>query len=108
MTDIDPSEDVRIGRGPDRVTAMLPLAGAITEEWHRRYDALAKAHDVPAMILPGERSWIVVTIPVPAERADVEAALDAARGLGAKIAEDEESAAETEAVVREWWARQRP
>ena len=107
MTEIDPSAEIRISRDADRVTAMLPLDGPVTQEWHHRYDALAKAHDVRATIAEREKAWIVVSLSVPAERADIEATMDAARDLIAKIEADDQSAAQAEGIIRDWWARQR-
>jgi hypothetical protein len=72
-----------------------------------RYDALAKARDVRATIVEREKAWIVVSLSVPAEPADNEATMDAARDLIAKIEADDQSAAQAEGIIREWWARQR-
>jgi hypothetical protein len=44
---------------------------------------------------------------VPAERADIEATMEATRNLIAKIEADDQSAAQAEGIIREWWARQR-
>jgi hypothetical protein len=44
---------------------------------------------------------------VPAKRADIEATMDAARNLIAKIEVDDQSAAQAEGIIRERWARQR-
>lgn len=81
---------------------------AVTQQWHHRYDALAKAQGIPAVIMEREKAWIVVTVTAPAERADIEATMDAARGLLVKIEADDRSAAEAEGIIREWWARQQP
>ena len=107
MTDIDPSAEIRISRELDSVHVTLPLDGPVTPQWHRRYEALAKAQDLRAII--GEReknAWIVVSLPVPAERADIEATLDAAHDLIAKINADVTLAVQAEDIIREWWARQ--
>ena len=59
------------------------------------------------MIGEREKAWIVVSLPVPAERADIEATLDAARDLIAKIEANVTLAVQAEDIIREWWARQR-
>ncbi len=108
MTDIDPGADIQVSHQGDHVIAMLPLDSPVTQEWHHRYDTLAQAQGVPARIMQRERAWIVVTLPIDAERTGIETTLNAARQLIAKIRADDQSAAEAEALVREWWAHQRP
>jgi HSP20 family molecular chaperone IbpA len=107
MTDIDTSADIDISVHDGQLTVRLPLAGPITHEWQRRYHTLARANDVPAKIMekPGQ-AWIVVTLPGGAEREDVVALMDAARGLTAEAEAADQAVAETEATVRDWWARQ--
>jgi len=109
MTQIDPHADIDIGKHDDHVTVRIPLDGDVSQLWHRRYLALARAKDVPARVqeLPG-RTWIVVTMPLSTDRAEVHATMDAARSLiaGADIAEQSTAAAETEALVRAWWTHQ--
>ena len=81
---------------------------ARSQEWHHRYDALAKAHDVRATIVEREKAWIVVSLSVPAERADIEVTMDAARDLIAKIEADDQSAVQAEDIIREWWPASGP
>ena len=50
----------------------------------------------------GEHEQRPRLVPATAERAGIEAALDAARHLAVKIQADGESAAETEAIIHEW------
>ena len=71
MTDIDLDADIEIQRHDDHVTVRIPLAGEVSEQWHRRYQALARAR-VPARVegLPG-RNWIVVNVPASIGRPDV-------------------------------------
>jgi hypothetical protein len=111
MADIDPAADIEIHRGFAQVTVRIPLAGHVSQEWLTHYKSLAskrnalpvEAEDVP------DRSWIVVRLQATTGRGAVQAVLDAARELTgeADAAERAPQAAETEAVVREWWARQR-
>jgi hypothetical protein len=55
-----------------------------------------------------DRSWIVVRLPAGLDRAVVQSVLNTAGELIAEAdaAEQAPQAAETEATVREWWARQ--
>jgi len=71
MTDIDLHADIEIQRHDDHVTVRIPLAGEVSQQWHRRYQALARAR-VPARVegLPG-RNWIVVNVPASIDRPDV-------------------------------------
>jgi hypothetical protein len=48
MTDIDLHADIEIQRHDDHVTVRIPLAGEVSQQWHRRYQALARAREVPA------------------------------------------------------------
>ncbi len=107
MTDIDPEDEISISAGDGRVTAMMPLTGPVTQEWQHRYDALAGAQGIPARIRQREKAWIVVTLPMPADRAGIEATMDAARHLITKMQADDQAAAAAEGILREWWARQR-
>jgi hypothetical protein len=107
MTDIDPQAEIRIGVNEESVMAMLPLDGRVSPEWQRRYDALAKAQGLPATVLQRETAWVAVTLSMPAERADIEATMDAARILITKMQTDARAAIAAEGIVREWWARQR-
>ena len=50
---------------------------------------------------------MVVAFSMPAERADIEATLDAARDLIANTDADATLAGQAEDTIREWWARQR-
>jgi hypothetical protein len=109
MTDIDPEAEIRIEVQDDGVTVMLPLAGPVTQEWRRRYDELAKAQHLPARIMQQrDGGWIVVAVSMPADRAEIEATMDAARHLVTKMQADAEAAAAAEGILREWWTRQRP
>jgi hypothetical protein len=53
-------------------------------------------------------SWIVVRLPAGLDRAVIQSVLNTAREMIAEAdaAEQAPQAAETEATVRQWWARQ--
>jgi hypothetical protein len=73
------------------------------------YQKLARAKNLPMQIeeLPG-RAWIRVQVPANADRDDVLAILDTARGfLGEAEAAAQQERTPAETTVREWWARQR-
>jgi hypothetical protein len=111
MTDIDPGADIEINHGEEHLTAQIPLAGRVTNDWLRHYQKLAWARDLPAeaVELPG-RAWIVVRVPASDDHDEVLAMLDTARNLIAEadaVAEQPPATAYAEAAVREWWGRQR-
>jgi hypothetical protein len=72
VTDIDLHADIEIQRHDDHVTVRIPLAGEVSQQWRRRYQALARAREVPARAeeLP-DRNWIVVNVPASIDRPDV-------------------------------------
>src|SRR5215469_1512319 len=108
MTDIDPHADIQITHGQDHVTARIPLAGQVTSDLARHYQQLARVKNLPTQIEESAgRGWIRVQVPANADRGDIEALLDTARGflgLAEEAAQQERTPAE--ATVREWWARQ--
>ncbi len=124
MTDIDGTAEIEVSHGFAQVTVRIPLTGHVSQEWLSRYDSLAHkwmvhsgnekafpraGEGVLEAQGPPDRGWIVVRLPAALDRAVVQSVLDAARELiaGADAAEQAPQAAETEATVREWWARQR-
>jgi len=124
MTDIDRTADIEVSRGFAQVTVRILLTGHVSQEWLSRYNSLAHkwmAHSgnenafpragegVLEAQGPPDRGSIVVRLPAALDHAIVQSVLDAARELisEADAAEQAPQAAETEAVVREWWARQR-
>ena len=122
MTDIDRTADIEVSRGFAQVVVRIPLTGLVSQEWLSHYQSLAHkwaAHERDAFPRHGEavmeaqrepdRSWIVIRLPAGLDRAVVQSVLNAAREMIAEAdaAEQVPQAAETEAAVREWWARQR-
>jgi hypothetical protein len=90
------------------VTARIPLAGQLTPGLADHYQKLARARNLPMQIeeLP-DRAWIRVQVPANADRDDILAILDTARGsLGEAEAAAQQERTPAEATVREWWARQ--
>jgi hypothetical protein len=124
MTDIDRAADIEVNRGFAQVEVRIPLTGLVSQEWLSHYNSLAHKWIVhsgnertfpragegvmEAQRAPGS-SWIAVRLPAALDRAVVQSVLDTARKLIAEAdaAEQAPQAAEAEATVREWWARQR-
>ena len=123
MTDIDRAADIEVSRGFAQMVARIPLTGLVSQEWLSVYNSLAHkwiVHSGNENAFPrmGEgvmeaqrepdRSWIVIRLPAVLDRAVVQSVLNAAREIVAEAdaAEQVPQAAETEAAVREWWARQ--
>ncbi len=60
MTDIDLHAGIEIQRHDDHVTVRIPLAGEVSQQWHRRYQALASergASKGPKSFSAGTGSW---------------------------------------------------
>lgn len=121
MPDIDRAAEIEVSRGFAQVTVRIPLTGLVSQEWLSHYQTLARKwaategdafprHGEGIMEAQGlpDRSWIVVRLPAGLDRAVVQSVLNAARDMVAEAdaAERVPQAAETEAAVREWWARQ--
>lgn len=79
MPDIHRTADIEVRRQGDRLIAVLPLDGSVTQERRHRYDTLARARDVPATVMEREQAWIVVSVPIDAERKGIQATMNAAR-----------------------------
>jgi hypothetical protein len=112
MTDIDLHSDITINYHDDDLLVAIPLVGQVAEMWCRRYAALARAKDVPAMVYARRDgpALLHLTVPVKTNPSDVQAMLDVARTLIAETDAVDQSPASSdspEAVVREWWNRQR-
>lgn len=112
MTDIDYQADLALDYVDHELHAVIPLTAPVSEMWCKRYEALAQAKDVQALVRPRREgpAMLLLTVPVNMTGADVLALLETARALIAEAdAVDEEPASSDapEAVVREWWARQR-
>jgi hypothetical protein len=114
MPDIDRTADVKVSAGREPVTAEIPLAGHASEHWLELFRLLTKNSGPrhPEANDRDDRTWVIVTLPsaAQAQNPDPESALDAASALIAKVnameQESQSAAAQTEAAVRGWWARQ--
>jgi hypothetical protein len=106
MTNIDTHAKIGIHYHADDVIVSIPLAGAVTRTWCQRYEACARAKDVPAQAHE-MRSQIQIVLPTSTESGDVVRILDVARDLIAEADAVEQSPTTSgapEAVIRQWWS----
>jgi hypothetical protein len=114
MPDIDRTADIKVSVGREPVTAEIPLAGHASEHWLELFGLMAKSSGPgqPEANDRDDRTWVIVTLPSagPARNPDPESALDAASALITQVngmeQKSQSAAAQTEAAVRGWWARQ--
>ena len=114
MPDIDRTADIKVTAGPEPVTAEIPLAGHASEHWLELFRMMARSSGPgqPEANDRDDRTWVIVTLPSagPARNPDPESALDAASALITQVngmeQKSQSAAAQTEAAVRGWWARQ--
>jgi hypothetical protein len=114
MPDIDRTADIKITAGPEPVKAEIPLAGHASEHWLELFRMLARSLGPvgPEVNDRDDRTWVIVTLPSagPGRNPGPESALDAVSALITQVNGIEEksqsAAAQTEAAVRGWWARQ--
>jgi hypothetical protein len=110
MTQIDTGTDIDVVWLDGEAKVRIPLAGDVTQEWCRRYQARAHRENFPARAEKHPaRGWVIVDLPDGAGKQEIVAALDAARDMVAATDDAGESpdVRQTESVVREWWAGQR-
>jgi hypothetical protein len=111
MTDIDPHADIGLSYHDDDLHVMIPLIGHVTEMWCQRYEALARAKEVRAMVRQKRDgpAQLFLTVPTKTRGSGVVVMLDLARALIAEADAVDQTPATSdspEAVVREWWASQ--
>jgi hypothetical protein len=113
MPDIDRTADIKVAAAQGEVTAEIPLAGRASEHWLELFHMLAsklrqdrgvKAEDRE------DRTWVIVSLPAASEDQPPESALDAISALIGEAngmeQQSQSGAAQTEAAIRGWWARQ--
>lgn len=114
MPDIDRTADIKVTAARGAVTAEIPLAGHASEGWVELFGRLA-AKSGSDRALEAEdredRTWVIARLPGVLPDHHPESALDAARALIGEATGVEEQfqlgAAQTDAAIRGWWARQR-
>jgi hypothetical protein len=117
MPDIDRTADIKVTAAKGTVTAEIPLAGRASEYWLEVFRHRAPAHTAELRIQAEEpeaeqredRTWVVVRLSF-AHPDYPERILDAAHALISEVNGMEQQfqsgAAQIEATVRGWWARQ--
>ena len=114
MPDIDRTANIKVTADWEPVTAEIPLAGNASERWLELFRMLAKSSG-PACLEVNDRddrTWVIVRLPQagPALNPDPESALNAASALITQVngmeQKSQSAATQTEAAVRDWWARQ--
>jgi hypothetical protein len=113
MPDIDRTVDIKVtpDRGP--VTAEIPLTGHASEHWRELFRKLASKHrhEVHAEAEDREdRTWVVVWLPYARPDFHPEPMLDAVTALISEAngieQQSQSGAAQIDAAIRRWWARQ--
>ena len=113
MPDIEHTADIKVTAAQGTVTAEIPLAGHASNHWLQLFHSLAskRMQELRAEAEDrGDRTWVIVMLPGALPDHHPESALDAARALIGEATGMEEQfqagAAQTEAAIRDWWARQ--
>jgi len=113
MPDIDRTADIRVTAAQATVTAEIPLAGHASEQWREFFGSQVSLdrHQLHAEVEDREdRTWVIVWLPSASPDFNPDPMLDAARGLISQAngmeQESQSAAAQIEAAVRVWWARQ--
>jgi hypothetical protein len=108
MTEIDPEGDIDIVVQEQEMTVRIPLAGQVSQDWCRQYQAMAHRMNVPARAeVHPARAWVIVDLAGDTGPEDARAAMDAARNLIAKTdSAGKGDPEQTAAAIRKWWASQ--
>lgn len=112
MPDIDRTVDIEITTAPQGVTAAIPLTGRASEHWLTLFRSLASQRmQAPAEAEQREdRTWVLVRLPLASTDLHTGAELDTVSALISEVNGMEQQfqsgAAQTEAAIRRWWARQ--
>ena len=116
MPDIDRTADIKVTAAQGMVTAEMPLAGTASEHWLQLFRSLASkrfpgtAPSADAAEREG-RTWVIVRLIADHPAQDAESMLDMVSALISEAngmeQQAQSGAAQTEAAIRGWWARQR-
>lgn len=112
MPDIDRTVDIQVTAAQGMVMAAIPLAGHASEHWLTLFGMLAsqRAPHQPEAEEREDRTWVLVKLPAASTNRHPESELDAVSALISQVngmeQQSQSAAAQTEAAVREWWARQ--
>jgi hypothetical protein len=113
MPDIDRTVDIKVTAAQGMVAAEIPLAGHASEHWLALFHKLASKSGQERALEArdwDDRTWIIVKLPAVSTDLDPESALDAVSALISEAngmeQQSQSGAAQTEAAIRGWWARQ--
>jgi hypothetical protein len=115
MPDIDRTADIKVTAAQGMVTAAVPLAGHASEHWLTLFRMLASQLGPAPRYHPEaeeqeDRTWVIVNLPPASEDQHPEPTLDAVSAVISEVNGMEQqfqsAAAQTEAAIRDWWARQ--
>ena len=113
MPDIDHAVDIQVTAAQGTVMAAIPLTGYASEHWLALFGMLASQtgpeSQRPEAEMREGRTWVIVKLPASTNR-HPDSALDAVSALISQVngmeRQSQSDAAETEAAIRDWWARQ--
>jgi hypothetical protein len=111
MPDIDRNADIKVYCGTGLVSAEIPLAGHASQHWLALFHELAsksREEARPNAEDRQDRTWVIVRVPGARKDPHPEVALEAVSALIIKVndMEQQSGTAQTEAAIRDWWARQ--
>jgi hypothetical protein len=113
MPDIDRTADIKVNAAQGTVTAEIPLAGHASEHWLELFRMLSSKWRQERRVEAeerGDRAWVIVRLPAASEDQHPGSVLDAVSALISEAngmeQQSQSEAAQTEAAIRDWWARQ--
>ena len=111
MAEIDTGADIEVVQSEGNLVVTIPLVGEVSKQWRSWFMKFVQKQGPPAEVqdAPG-RTQLIVRVPTDTGQAEVLRILDGVRDLVAKANAAEpspETAAQTEAVIRDWWNRAR-
>jgi hypothetical protein len=111
MADIDTAAEIEVVQSEGHLIVTIPLVGEVSKQWRTWFMKFAREQGPRAEVqdVPG-RPQIVISMPTGTGQAEVFGILDGVRDLVAKANAAEpspEASAQTEAVIRDWWNRER-
>ncbi len=111
MADIDTAAEIEVVQSEGHLIVAIPLVGEVSKQWLTWFMKLVHKQGPPAQVQDvSGRTQIVVRVPTGTGQVEVFGILDGVRDLVAKANAAEpspEAAAQTEAVIRDWWNRAR-
>jgi hypothetical protein len=113
MPDIDRTADIKVTAAQGTVFAEIPLAGHTSEHWLELFRKLASKSGQERVLEARDwedRTWVIVKLPAASTDLHTESTLDAVSALISEAngveQQSQSGAAQTEAAIRGWWARQ--